>query len=119
MITKLSGSYSAIGAATNAASAVTVHLYHEGLLTRNWTVDGPSVTLSFGDGEMAVIEAAKDSMHDQGDEGRNPGNGYSGLKTDDGTLRIPRDHPAMGKGFLHQILPALAQAAPERVACPG
>jgi hypothetical protein len=34
-----------------------VHLYHEGLLRRNWTVAGPTVELTFADGEMAVIDA--------------------------------------------------------------
>ena len=82
MITKLSGTYSAdvcrhsAGCNRNttasgerrssptatashhsvAAAGVSVYLYHEGLLTRNWTVAGPTVALSIGDGEMAVIE---------------------------------------------------------------
>ena len=63
VITKLSGSYSMVvcnagsTAATSAAPAVSIHLYFEGLLKRNWTVAGSMVALTIGDGEMAVIEA--------------------------------------------------------------
>lgn len=35
------------------------HLYYEGLLKRQWAVSGGIVTLEFQDGEMAVLEAAK------------------------------------------------------------
>lgn len=63
VITRLTGSYSMVvhdAATTTSAApahAVSIHLYFEGLLKRNWTVASPTVALTIGDGEMAVIEA--------------------------------------------------------------
>ena len=64
--TKLSGKYSAairtrtrgVGASiATPAVAVRIHLYLEGRLKQKWVVNGSTVSLTFADGEMAVIEA--------------------------------------------------------------
>ena len=57
IITKLNGSYTVGENGSNPVGFTIVHLYHEGLLTRNFTVAGATVQLTFADGEMAVIEA--------------------------------------------------------------
>ena len=41
-----------------------MHLYHEGLLRRSWTVVGATVELAFADGEMAVIDALDAGLDD-------------------------------------------------------